>query len=100
MTRERVCKDTRPHQFGDFDGNFEVSGYRTEFEARMQILIFRFMALSPLTLPAGFPLNLSIGVLADCRAVIKFAFKLTGFLSALLRGLVSFRCRWRLGWRV
>ena len=70
------------------------------FEARMQTLIFRFMALSPLTLPAGFPLNLSIGVLADRRAVIKFAFKLTGFLSALLRGLISFRCRWWLGWQV
>ena len=57
----------------------------------MQALIFRFMALSPLTLPAGFPLNLSIGVLADCRAVIKFAFKLTGFLPALLRGLIRLK---------
>jgi len=57
----------------------------------MQALIFRFMALSPLTLPAGFPLNLSIGVLADRRAVIKFAFKLTGFLSALLRGLIQLK---------
>jgi hypothetical protein len=57
----------------------------------MQALIFRFMALSPLTLPAGFPLNLSIGVLADRRAVIKFAFKLTGFLSALLQGLVRLK---------
>jgi hypothetical protein len=58
------------------------------------------MTLSPLTLPAGFPLNLSIGILADCHAAIKFAFKLTGFLSALLQGLVSFRCRWWLGWQV
>ncbi|MFA0747904.1 MAG: hypothetical protein EORIYHIE_001773 [Candidatus Fervidibacter sp.] len=57
----------------------------------MQTLIFRFMALPSLTLPAGFPLNLSIGVLADCRAVIKFAFKLTSFLSALLRGLVQLK---------
>ena len=55
----------------------------------MQDSIFRFMALSPLTLHAGFPLNLSIGVLADRRAVIKFAFKLTGFLPALLRGLIQ-----------
>jgi hypothetical protein len=31
---------------------------------------------------------------------VKFAFKLTGFLSALLRGLVSFQCRWWLGWQV
>ena len=71
-----------------------------EFEARMQDSIFRFMALSHLTLPAGFPLNLPIGFLADRCAVIKFAFKLTGFLPALLRGLVSFRCRWWLDWRV
>jgi len=55
----------------------------------MQESIFHFMALSHLTLPAGFPLNLSIGVLADRRAVIKFAFKLTGFLPALLRGLIQ-----------
>jgi hypothetical protein len=49
------------------------------------------MTLSPLTLPAGFPLNLSIGILADCHAAIKFAFKLTGFLSALLQGLVRLK---------
>jgi len=60
------------------------------FEARMQTLIFRFMALSPLTLHAGFPLNLSIGVLADRRAVIKFAFKLTGFSFGAFAGLGKF----------
>jgi hypothetical protein len=55
----------------------------------MQDSIFRFMALSHLTLPADFSLHLSSLVLADCRAAIKFAFKLTGFLSALLQSSLS-----------